>query len=558
MSQIQKLNINLEGIGGVLKSRRFRVPAYQRSYAWEVDHVEALLNDIKEAIDNKEREYFLGSVVVTSADNGRYEVVDGQQRLTTISLVIAAIKEIFQRDEDHEVVVSVKSDFLANTDRRTKEREPKLILNEVDNEIYQDLIESFGDVDEKKVRRQSHKRLLSAAKHCEKYLTDLCIMSKDSEEELHSWLDYIETSLKVIVVTAPDDSNAFVIFETLNDRGLELAISDLVKNYLFHKSGEKIEETKNRWLSMVSTLESASDDPLTVTYIRHFTMARYGLVREKDLFSLLKTKITSKRGSLKFSTELADTVRIYTALLNTDHEYWNDFSNDVAYSVSTFNLLGMTQIRPLLLALLDKFPAKKVSEAFKKLVSAAVRYQMVGGVGGGTLERVYADTAKAVTEERIKTPSDVIQAFKSVPSDSAFLSAFSIASISKQKIARYYLRELEIAQAGSNAETIPNYDTNSVNLEHVLPLTPDPIWENAFTQDEMRSYQRRIGNLAIMASKLNSTIGNGCFEDKKEHYTDSTFKFTKMISANNGWNKDAIDSRQRQMAEVAVKHWSLG
>lgn len=388
MSQIQQLNINLEGIGGVLKSRRFRVPAYQRSYAWETDHVEALLNDIKDAIDNKEREYFLGSVVVTSADNGRYEVVDGQQRLTTISLVIAAIKEIFQRDDDHEVVVSVKSDFLASTDRRTKEREPKLILNEVDNEIYQDLIESFSNVDEKKVRRQSHKRLLSAAKRCEKYLSDLCIKSKDSEEELHSWLDYIETSLKVIVVTAPDDSNAFVIFETLNDRGLELAISDLVKNYLFHKSGEKIEETKNRWLSMVSTLESASDDPLTVTYIRHFTMARYGLVRERDLFSLLKTKITSKKGSLKFSTELADAVRIYTALLNTDHEYWSDFSSDVAYSVSTFNLLGMTQIRPLLLALLDKFPPKKVSEAFKKLVPAAVRYQMVGGVGGGTLERV--------------------------------------------------------------------------------------------------------------------------------------------------------------------------
>jgi hypothetical protein len=558
MSQIQQLNINLEGIGGVLKSRRFRVPAYQRSYAWEIDHVEALLDDIKEAIVNKEREYFLGSVVVTSADNGRFEVVDGQQRLTTISLVIAAIKEIFQRDEDHEVVVSVKSDFLANTDRRTKEREPKLILNEIDNEIYQDLIENFDDVDAKKVRRQSHKRLVSAAKHCEKYLSDVCVKSKDSEEELHSWLDYIETSLKVIVVTAPDDSNAFVIFETLNDRGLELAISDLVKNYLFHKSGEKIEETKNRWLSMVSTLESASDDPLTVTYIRHFAMARYGLVREKDLFSLLKTKITSKRGSLKFSTELADTVRIYTALLNTDHDYWNDFSNDVAYSVSTFNLLGMSQIRPLLLALLNKFPPKKVSEAFKKLVSAAVRYQMVGGIGGGTLERVYSDTAKAVTEEKIKTPIEVIQAFKSVPSDSAFLSAFSIATVSKQKIARYYLRELEIASAGENKETIPNYDTNSVNLEHVLPTTPDPVWQDVFSEDEMRSYQKRIGNLAIMSAKLNSTIGNGCFKDKKEYYKDSAFLFTKKIAAEETWSKEAIDSRQKMMAEVAVKHWNLG
>ncbi len=218
----------------------------------------------------------------------------------------------------------------------------------------------------------------------------------------------------------------------------------------------------------------------------------------------------------------------------------------------------MTQIRPLLLALLNKFPPKKVSEAFKLLVSAAVRYQMVGGIGGGTLEKEYADTAKAVTEEKIKTPEEVIQAFKNVPSDSAFLSAFSIASVSKQKVARYYLRELEIAEASDNAQTIPNHDTNSVNLEHVLPTTPDPVWKNLFTDNEMRSYQKRIGNLAIMSAKLNSTIGNGCFNDKKEHYKDSAFIFTRELANEDSWGKKAIDSRQKKMAEVAVKHWSLG
>ncbi|PXX15997.1 uncharacterized protein DUF1524 [Nitrosomonas ureae] len=557
MSQIQQLNINLEGIGGVLKSRRFKVPAYQRSFAWEIDHVDALLDDIREAIINKEREYFLGSIVVTSGNGGRYEVVDGQQRLTTISLIIAAIKEIFQRDKDHDVVVSVKSDFLASTDRRTREREPKLMLNEIDNEIYQDLIEGFDTVDSKRTRRQSHKRLVDAAKHCFNYLTDICTKSKDSEEELHAWLDYIESSLKVIVVTAPDDSNAFVIFETLNDRGLELAISDLVKNYLFHKSGEKLEETKNRWLSMVSILESASDDPLIVTYIRHFSMAKYGLIREKELFSLLKTKITSKKNTLKFSTELADTVRIYSALINTDHEYWSEFSNDVKYSVATLNLLGMTQIRPLLLAVLSKFEPKKVSKTFKNLVSAAVRYQMVGGIGGGTLERVYSETAKAISEEKIKDPTEVIKAFTNIPSDTAFRSAFSIASVSKQKIARFYLRELEIAISEHNSETIPNYDTDHVNLEHILPSTPDADWRKYFNDEEIHTYHNRLGNLAIMASKINSTIGNDSFEDKAQAYKDSKFHFTKAISNSTKWTKAEIEHRQAKMADVAIKHWAI-
>ena len=91
------------------------------------------------------------------------------------------------------------------------------------------------------------------------YVEKLCNNAFDEEEELHAWLDYLDTNLKVILVIAPYDSNAFVIFETLNDRGLELAISDLLKNYLFHRAGDKIEEAKNRWLTMNAILEGASD-----------------------------------------------------------------------------------------------------------------------------------------------------------------------------------------------------------------------------------------------------------------------------------------------------------
>ena len=278
MSQVQEISIQLDGISNVLKTRRFRV---QRSYAWEAEHVEALLTDVNDAIKSKEKEYFLGSIVVTGPVDRRYEVVDGQQRLTTVSLLISAIRDRFREEGDQEAEKSIRDDFLANVDRKTKEREPKLALNEVDNELYQELIEDHSSIDSSRYPRQSHKRLLAASKCMRGYIDDLCAQSADSEETLHEWLDYLETNLKVILVTAPDDSNAFVIFETLNDRGLELAISDLLKNYLFHRSSDKIEETKNRWLTMVATLESASEDPLIVTYLRHFAMSKYGLVREK-------------------------------------------------------------------------------------------------------------------------------------------------------------------------------------------------------------------------------------------------------------------------------------
>ena len=442
-------------------------------------------------------------------------------------------------------------------DRKTKEREPKLALNEVDNELYQELIEDKSIIDQLRYPRQSHKRLLSAADCMRKYIDDLCEHSADSEETLHEWLDYLESNLKVILVVAPDDSNAFIIFETLNDRGLELAISDLLKNYLFHRSGDKIEETKNRWLTMVATLESASDDPLVVTYLRHFAMSKYGLVREKDLFGIIKKKVTSKKLALKFSTELSNTAKTYAGLINTDHELWLKYDAAAREQVYALNLLGMVQVRPLLLAILDKFEPKNVSAAFKKLVAVAVRFQIVGGAGGGTLERIYSDAARGVAEGKLTSIEEILKGFSTLPTDSAFIAAFTVASISKQALARYYLRMLESGAPDASSDLVPSTDKGRVNLEHVLPVTPSDKWLEIWSTDDAKAYYRRLGNMAIMNAKMNSTLGNEEFATKKLELAKSVFYFTKMISQYATWDQTTIERRQTVMAETAAKVWSV-
>lgn len=553
MSQVQEISIQLDGISNVLKTRRFHVPAYQRSYAWEAEHVGALLSDIGDAIKNSEKEYFLGSVVITGPVDRRFDVVDGQQRLTTVSLLIATIRNKFVSEGDLEAGTSIRNDFLASVDRKTKEREPKLTLNEVDNELYQELIEGQGLIDEARYPRQSHKRLLSASAVMRDFIDNLYALSHEPDEELHEWLDYLESNLKVILVIAPDDSNAFVIFETLNDRGLELAISDLLKNYLFHRSADKIEESKNRWLTMVTILESVSDDPLVVTYLRHFAMSRYGLVREKELFGLIKRKVTTKKAALQFASDLSMTARTYAALINTEHELWLKYDSGIRDAVATFNLLGMVQVRPLLLAIVDKFSVSAAAKAFRTLVAVAVRFQIVGGAGGGTLERIYADAAKGVTEGRLKNIDEILKEFSVLPNDSSFMSAFAVATISKQSLARYYLRMLEGA---SNSELIPNPDVTKVNLEHVLPQTPADKW-SGWSQEDARAYVKRLGNLAIVSQKINSTIGNEGFDKKRKELEKSNFAFTKMISSYSQWTPKDVEDRQFKMAEAAVRVWSI-
>jgi uncharacterized protein with ParB-like and HNH nuclease domain len=558
MSTVQEIRIHLEGVSTALKTRRFRVPAYQRSYAWESEHVEALLADIQDAIKAKEAEYFLGSIVITGHSSGRQDVVDGQQRLTTVSLLIAAIKDVFLANNDHDAATPIKTDYLASTDRRTKEKEPKLVLNEVDNELFQELIDDPTKINRQKYVRQSHGRLFNAWDVIDAFLKAMLKTSKDPEEDLHTWLDYLDANLKIIVVAAPDDSNAFVIFETLNDRGLDLAISDLLKNYLFHKSGDKLDETKNRWLSMVAILEGATDDPLIVTFLRHVSMAKYGLIREKELFQVVKRKVTSKKHALDFSSELQESAKVYSALLSTDHDFWTRYDPTVANCVAALNLLGMIQIRPLLLATLQNFDKPKVRKVFSKLVAVAVRFQIVGGVGGGTLERIYAETAKGVTEKKLTTDAEIIKAFTSLPTDSAFEQAFAVATISKQSLARFYLRCLEMrANASSNEETVPSDDPERLNLEHVLPLTLSEAWLKTWDLDDARAYQKRIGNLTLLQAKANSKSGNDSFESKRSVYDKSTISITKSIAKEKKWDYAAVDRRQLELAKLAVKIWSV-
>lgn len=558
MTQVQDIRIHLEGIATALKTHKFKVPEYQRSYAWEKENVQSMLSDINDAINSKEKEYFLGSIVVTGPQHQYHEVVDGQQRMATICLIITKIKNHFLSIGETQVANNIKSDYLLGIDRRTKEKEPKLTLNEIDNDLFQEMLDCQNEIDYKHYQKPSHQRLIDAYAIISAYFDELMRISEDPEDKLHCWLDYLEQNAKIITVTAPDDSNAFVIFETLNDRGLELAISDLLKNYLFHKSGDRLQETKNRWLSMVATLESATENPNIVTYLRHFSMSKWGLIREKELYGLIKKKINSKAKAISFSNELLVYAKVYSALLNHDNEYWNTFNTKVRESINALNILGMTQVRPLLLAILEKFDTKNASTIIQLLVSVSVRFQISGTVGSGPLEKIYSETAKLVAEGAITTPNDIIMAFTTLPTDDQFKQSFSIATISKPALARYYLRILEEASSRDEGrEMVPNRDVDRVNLEHILPLTPSDDWMSIWTNEDIKIYQKRLGNLALMSSRANSSAGNDDFPTKLAQYSVSKFKLTKMVSENATWTKTNIELRQIHMAELALKAWPI-
>ncbi len=557
---IEGIRIQLEGIGHLLQDSRLAVPPYQRSYAWAEKNIAQLFRDLSTALVDEEQEYFLGSIVLIDSPGDRPFVVDGQQRLATITTLLAAIRDYFDERGDQRSQ-SIERDFLLNVDLRTQEAAPKLRLNESDNEFFYRRVLSKRTDPQRKVQaiRESHERIAEGALLAAKQVRDIASSNTDPSSRLIDWVEYIMTKARVIRIQVPDSANAFRIFETLNDRGLRLALSDLLKNYLFQRSGDRIGEAQNSWVTMTSVVEAAEDEGLIVDFIRHLWCSQYGVTREKELYDRIKEKIASKQKAVDFSIRLANSARTYAAIVNTDSELWASYGSEARGYMATLNLLGMTQIRPLILSILQQFTPAEVKKSLRLFVSWAVRFVVVGGVGGGTLESYYSDRASEVTSGGIRTASGLLRKIRPiVPSDDDFGAAFSSATVSRHSLARYYLRVLERQEAGEEEpEFVPNASEEAITLEHVLPQNPGKHWGH-FDQETASRFYKRIGNLALMKKSKNEAGGNAKFTEKAKLYNRSGFKLTAglvIFAVEGRWTTGSIDARQRALAELAVSAW---
>ena len=303
----------LEGVGHILSDRRLAVPPYQRSYAWEERQANDLFQDLDTAMREGLDEYFLGSIVLIreKTDPDRPQLVDGQQRLATVTILLASIRDHFFNNDDIQRAETIETKYLFVRDLRTQELIPRLQLNQVDHEFFlKRILSKPGSQDRAfAFSKDSHSRISKAAELAETYVATLLKAHGQKIEVLIDIIDYLDTRAPVITVEVPDHANAFRIFETLNDRGLDLAISDLLKNYLFHLSGNRMAEVQQRWMAMLGTLDVVGGEEITVQYIRQLWSAKHGLTRERDLYDRIKQTLTSKQAAIDFATQLAENAR---------------------------------------------------------------------------------------------------------------------------------------------------------------------------------------------------------------------------------------------------------
>jgi hypothetical protein len=356
-----QMQAQTQGIGQLIAHRQLlRVPDHQRDYAWRADdEVEQFLDDVIREL-RAEQDYFLGLIVLLSPrEDNTWEILDGQQRLATTTMIYAAIREWLHASGLAEDAHTVQNDYIGVRTLGQARDRPRLTLNINDREAFQTLV-VYREANEQMLqsrraaagRHSSQRRLIDAVLTCRHKIAQFAEgggATRDQQaERLYALADYLRNRVRVVVMDVPSTDNAFMIFEALNDRGLALSVLDLVKNHLFERAGLRRAEVQANWTAMLSNLGDRPGDD----FLKVYWTSRYGRIRRGELFAEWRRRFDplSEDEIIGLSAELVLNADRFAALDVADDDVWAGYSSRARRSIRALAVLGNQQVRPILLA----------------------------------------------------------------------------------------------------------------------------------------------------------------------------------------------------------------
>lgn len=556
------------GLGKLLMESRFAVPNHQRDYSW-TEQVKQLFDDIDAAIDANDPTYFLGLMVFMGSESGELIVLDGQQRLATGVIFISAVRSWLSQFSQHQKDANqIQEWFIGRSELGEKALQPRLIMNSANNQHFNDFIvkavptEHISAAIEKLKRQDRNRKLLQAALYCRERVSELATKIGNPDEtakRLIKIVVYLRDQANVARLIVSSEAAAFTIFETLNDRGLELSPLDLVKNYLFGKaeahSKARIRDMESRWTQMMAMLANVKAD----NFLKTFWTSRHGRIQNPYLFEAMKRQYASADSVVDLSIDMLSASEQYSALESADDPVWSPHTKETREYVRSLKVLSSQLIHPVMLAALNKFTPHEVERLLHLLEVLIVRYQLVGGERTGTLEISLARLAKMIFDTKITTASDAFKELRDIyPIDPDFQAAFQNKQERSNQKAQYLLRGLEkeerrLANPGMSKEE----DLGALTVEHILPKAPGAKWDKVTKVDEslLEESVYKLGNMCLLTSVPNKDLGSASFEEKKQIYAKSKILLTKNLATVAAWNRQAIDHRQAHMAKLAASVW---
>jgi hypothetical protein len=367
----------------------FAIPAYQREYAWTTQEVREFWEDLRGSLTH---EYFLGLVILTE-DGNRKDVVDGQQRLLTLTLLCVALHRAAVAEGRQRLAERIEADFLRVLDFETDETRPRVTLTDPsDNETLQAILNGT-ELDETPQDGTSlSAQMLKAFGFLRERVAD--DISADPFKRLGSWTEFLTSRLYFAVFVHPDAASAYRVFEVVNTRGKELTTADLLKNYLLSQTpADAREETYQRWKALEDAFEGAGDGSF-VAFIRYVATLDKGYILPKSLYDYLSGRLDAGVPPM-LPSELLDRLEKWRPLYMqmTDPSLDGPADATMLSIFAALNEIGIVAARPLLLALHNTADAHQGAGDVLRLV---VRRVVANNLGTGGIERRFSDAARTV------------------------------------------------------------------------------------------------------------------------------------------------------------------
>jgi hypothetical protein len=551
----------------LLESGYYRIPRFQRPYSWDLENVNDFWEDTVVA---DSEDYFIGAFVVYSeyGQDDLHYIVDGQQRLTTITLLLAALRDTLKELEQDSFAQGVHK-LIERPD--INNRNQFVLQSDTPYPYLQECIQKLGPPDVVPEIGNEERALQRAYEFLRKKLDDRVrsveidpTIGDDTKAQAKT--DAMVTirdqilRLKLIMIELDNEDDAYLIFETLNTRGKNLTISDLLKNHfvrLLRPRTIGVDIARDKWLGIQDRFDKASTDININSFILHSWLSRHPYTSQKKLFQEIKKVVVAENAAGYLDDFVTDS-QLYQQLLDPSSSPWAREDRPVRDAVLALNLFRVAQPLPMMLALLRAYQTGVIKRRQAKLTFTVMenfhaQFTAVTSqrTGGGTAQ-MYASSARQLVEAsdrdaRARVLRDFVDKLRQrIPPYGEFEANlrevyFASTQTKQRSLVRYLLRRFdEHWRAG---QTPADYD--QLTIEHIAPESHDTGWS---VSDEKVGM---IGNLILVTEDLNNRLGDRPFREKLAILKQAAVPMDEYLAQASSWGDAEIEARTELLAKTA-------
>jgi uncharacterized protein with ParB-like and HNH nuclease domain len=593
-----KLNAQQMSLSGINEKTLagFSVPDFQRNYSWTDVEIRQFWLDLESVLEGQSEDHFLGPIVTLESSTGRTPLIDGQQRITTLIILASVLRDTLMiKMEDPTLEINGASFFISQNflkilflnDMTTS----RLQSNYQIGKIFEDYIVRNPTTPERKhfgtnptMLTKKDLRMSKNLKSAQILLSELCVKwiekhsgTEERKRAVQKLYEVMSNRIQFLYIEVGNEEDAFTIFETLNDRGLKLSASDLIKSFLLRRIIEQSPATDraeiiDSWEKIPTYLEAYDIS----SFLRHYLLTQEQVpVQKKKIFSILKQDIedqakTDPKSAKNKLDDLISSAFHYGRLLGT--ESISEDSPEIQRRLGLLEMVGDSYRVFLLRVLQLGYTDDDFLMAIKSVEKLAFRWAICGE-NAQVLETKFQTLAHELLPNNPENLKQVcLKMIMDSPGDEAFSAAFTTRTSRDTRMQAYVMRSLCYGITEIDVTT----DRYEVSVEHIAPQNPtaesSEYWydmvapkESVGNELNYEDFVYKWGNITILEKKLNSSVGPAIWPTKRDGkpeinpkfkgYKASNIEVTKHLLNLENWSAKSIEKRSEWIASQALIYW---